>query len=757
MKKTTALLLLICAWPLAYAQTGCSLKISGRLLNPTDSAGIPHAEIFIENGHLLTRSDANGYFKLTGVCPGQHLLELDKRGFEHRHDWINILSDTSITLMMWPAGLSQDTVTIHASREKSAMLQLTGAAIHRQTGSDLSRIAASIPGIQVIQGGRNQAKPMARGMYGLRLPIFTDQFKLEGQQWGNDHNPEADARNFDRIELIKDASMLRYSHDGPGGVLLLSHAPEVHDGESNLDQYVQLSSNGGEGAYSAHFTRKPRAGAPIIYSHLNARRAGNYSIPGHILDNTALAEYSAGLGIIRERNNDKHHLDISGYHFEGGIFSGSRASSINDLRDAINRAEPITSDQFSYKTGSPRQVVDHAGIQYQFARQQSDYRNEWSAGLQYDQRREFDFHRNSSITFPQLDLLTLAPAFRFQQTRQMKTGGTLSWGTQWSGHIHRYGGYYFLPVFNGLAAGTYGIYHWHKRKQSGTLALRGDARGFSADVKSGGIVSRMNRSFMNYSLAYTGMLEWNKHTWHWHLARTWRAPWLNELYSQGVHHGAASFEQGNKLLGTEKSYRAELEWQYHATRGNLYLSPYINFLPGFINLSPMNQPVLTVRGAFPGYLYTQNDALFTGLDASMQLNLNKSWAWQGRLSLLYARYMHSGRYPAFIPPAKVQNVVTRNGKKWSLRIEHEFNARQIFYEQGSDLLPPPPAYSLWHLEAGTNPDRKSARWDFSAGVTNVFNTAYRSYLDRFRYFTDMPGRNIYVKGIYRIHHHTENH
>lgn len=757
MKKVFILLLLLWNTQFGYSQSGCRLSIRGEILNQKDSAAIPMAEIFIESGHIHAKSNINGTFNISNLCSGTILLEIDKSGYIHKHLEFSIARDTFLTIYLQAGSDIQDTITIHAQVEKSKELAVDRSAIINSNGEDLSKILAGIPGIQILQGGRNQAKPMVRGMYGLRVPIISGQFKLEGQQWGNDHNPEADAQSFDQIELIKDASALKLSHEGFGGVIRILHLPTPHDGESNLDQGFQYGSNGNQWAYTAKYTGKDAPDKPITYANISARKAGNYRTPDILLDNTGLEEYAGGFGFIKEKNRRKEHFDIGFYRFEGGILPATRAGNINDLAAAINRKVPLSSDKFNYRIGAPRQVAGHVNTQYErnISLQNGNYT--WSASLQYDQRREFDFHRSSQLSFPQLDLILIAPGFQLSRTWYRPSNSYFTIGNILQAQLNRFGGFYFLPDFQSIGNGTYALWHFHHRKVAHTFVFRGDGKWMNASVRENGQFKTQNRYFANYSAAYSGQVTKGRQQFQWHISRMWRAPWFNELYTSGVHHGSASYEKGNADLTTEKSYRLEAEWQYSNKYLTVYISPYFNLIYGFINLTPDNSPVVTVRGVFPGYTYKQGDAFFAAADASIQLQISKALEFKSKGSFIYAQYTADGKFPAFIPQSRIQNSAIIHQGSWGFQIDYEAVFRQLYYEKGSDLLPPPSGYAL--LGCGiTNKslDRKS-RLEISLSASNIMNTRYRSYTDRLRYFSDMPGRNIMLRLIWHIHHHHTEH
>lgn len=757
MKHITLGFIILLAFGPLTAQKRCNAVVRGQILNVHNTLPVPMAEVFIEAGHLHATSDAGGRFVLAGVCNGPVLIEIDRHGFQHLHVDLILRGDTQILVFLTTIAEWTDTITIHVRKERSGAMTLNSQGILEQNDRDLSNISATLPGIQTLQSGRNQSKPMAHGLYGLRFPIISQQFRLEGQSWGNDHNPEADARGFDEIEWLKDASLLKFGHDGIGGALRLQRHSAAHEGEQNLEQAFSYNSNGHQTGYSARFIQKADSAAPIVYGNAALRISGNYRTPDVWLENTPLSELSLSSGYAQTHNGKETRWDGEFYRFESGIFRGTRIGSVDDLLNAINRSEPITNNRFAFRIEQPRQVAAHATLQGSTTCKTEKGREEWHYAMQYDQRREFDFHRNSANHFPQLDLILITPSVIYRRIIKTNAATQWEWGNQATGHLHRYGGYYFLPDFQGWSHGNYGILHKHSKRIAHTFSLRLDEKYISARERINGAWQQQSRFFINYSAAYTGLIQTENHLLQWHISRMWRAPWVNELYSSGVHHGAASFEKGNSNLETEKSYRAELEWEYdHNRRITAYLSPFFNYLPGFINLTPMKEPMLTVRGAFPGFEYLQGNAIFTGVDAQTKLSLANNLNIRVGIQYVHARYTKTERYPAFVPPFRSQNILTWKRQRLLFQLQHEFVARQHSYTTGSDFLPPPPAYHLWHIKIKSSHEQQNG-WQWILEGNNLLNQNYRSYMDRFRYFMDMPGRNVRIVIIKPLHHHHKKH
>mgnify|MGYP002782255521 FL=1 len=110
-------------------------------------------------------------------------------------------------------------------------------------------------------------------------------------------------------------------------------------------------------------------------------------------------------------------------------------------------------------------------------------------------------------------------------------------------------------------------------------------------------------------------------------------------------------------------------------------------------------------------------------------------------------------YQIFIPPyrADVAIVYKPDWKEWMsknevfVQLDGIFVARQFRAPNEIDYAPAPPAYFLANAEIGTNLPVAKQKMFISLRVANMFDEAYRDYMNRFRYFTDEPGRNIMLR------------
>lgn len=58
------------------------------------------------------------------------------------------------------------------------------------------------------------------------------------------------------------------------------------------------------------------------------------------------------------------------------------------------------------------------------------------------------------------------------------------------------------------------------------------------------------------------------------------------------------------------------------------------------------------------------------------------------------------------------------------------------------FVPPPPGYALWNLGAGGTLLVGSQVFILDASLRNVFDTAFRSFMSRYKEFANGPGRAL---------------
>ena len=158
--------------------------------------------------------------------------------------------------------------------------------------------------------------------------------------------------------------------------------------------------------------------------------------------------------------------------------------------------------------------------------------------------------------------------------------------------------------------------------------------------------------------------------------------------------------------------------------------------------------VLTVRGAFPAFDYTQVDAQFAGFDCSVLYKPLLAWELSAKVSIVRAKDIRNNLFMVNIPSDRFDQTIQYNFKKNQayISISHQYVARQNRVERDSDFLAPPEGYSLITYRSGLTINKLN----FGLTISNLFNQTYREYLNRFRYYADDMGRNISLRVNYKF-------
>jgi iron complex outermembrane receptor protein len=242
------------------------------------------------------------------------------------------------------------------------------------------------------------------------------------------------------------------------------------------------------------------------------------------------------------------------------------------------------------------------------------------------------------------------------------------------------------------------------------------------------------------------------------IALSSRAPHVNELLSNGIHHGTATYEVGDINLRPERAVNISLNSSYNnpANTISFDVSFYRNSIQNFIYQRPVpNEPVLTIAGAFPKLVYQQTDAVLQGLDFSSIIKLSKNVEWVNKYSALRARDVAKNDWLILMPADRISNELTyylKNNEALtstyvSVELQNVFTQTRVPDDKNGkqDYKTPPKGYALVNANLSTTFQLNELPVTVSLSGRNLLNTGYRDYLNSLRYFTDEIGRNISIR------------
>lgn len=725
----------------------CLLTLTGRLIDEHENEPLSYATIFSLTTGQGAVADEAGNFSLPDLCAGKQTFRFSHVGCDNEERTINLRADTAITVYLHHHDNYTETVVVTGKQNLGYSEELDQLATDELAGA-LERIT----GVSSLRTGTAAAKPVVDGMFGNRLSIQNNGIAQSGQQWGNDHAPEIDPWIAAYVRVVDGVEALKYAGSTVGATVLIEPAPlRETEGRSGKAAY-NFQSNGLAHGLNA---RLSQGGKTAYRISATGKISGDQQAPDYFLSNTGRREANAALQLARfhdERWTSRLYYSI--FNANIGVLRGAHVGNLTDLSLAIEREEPFfTEDKFTYATASPRQAVTHHLLKAETEfRPNDDHRLMLRYGGQLNDRKEFDVRRGersdeAALSLQQFNHL-IETAWHHDLGPDRHLDANLQYELTRNDNQPGTGVLPLIPDYNGNRASGYLAYHHEREKFQYHAGLRFDRQFFEAITISRDLPRRIER-FEHVFTTLGASFEMRRQigerlSLRGGITYRERAPQINELYSNGLHQGVSGIEEGDGDLRPEKSLKMTAGLFHGGLKWSFYASLFAQPISDYIFLEPQDEFRLTIRGAFPVFLYRAGDALLYGTNLQTIYTPTKRWEIDARLALVRGDNLTEDQPLVFMPTDNLRLGVTfRPAEGWELVAEGLFVARQNRLEEGQDFLVPPAGYALFDFSLGrvwTLPSNRSLR--LRAAAQNLLNTSYRDYLDRQRYFADAAGRNI---------------
>lgn len=739
----------------------CVYTIKGTVIDEHNKETLPYATIVIKNTLLATVSDSLGVFYFKNLCKGKYLLISSHLDCENVEVEVILAGNTNVVIHQEHHAKELHQLTIAAQRtaaQQSLNMSTLGIReMQASSGKALGEMLKGIAGVNSLQTGNSISKPIIHGLHSNRIIIMNNGVRQEGQQWGSEHGPEIDPYVADKISVIKGAAGVRYGPDAIAGVILIE--PNILRDSAGYDAIINVAgaSNGRQGTLSGILNGNSKKLFGLKFRiHGTLKQAGNSKAPDYYLKNTGFTEknFSAALGY--HHTNFGTEVFYSKFNSKLGIFSAAHIGNLTDLQRAFYSNVPLDSADFTYKINRPYQLIVHDLIKWKsYLNFNKAGKLNYTLSRQQDNRSEFDKHgpRNDSLAAlnkPELNFIihTLIHEVIYELQHFKKFNVQLGYM-----HMHQansYEGRYFIPNFNNKGWGAFLIENYHHKNFFAEAGVRYDERKLRVFLEQNGFIKQPLYSYKKYSGLLGAGYHFKGHDIKVNFGTGWRAPAVNELYANGIHHGAATVEIGDKNLQPESNLNAAVWWgikPINNLEGEVEI--YQNAIQNFIYLIPTQHPTQTVRGAFPTFKYKQVNAVLKGMDLKLKYQVTKVWHIHAKASYLHASNSQTNARLTQMPQNLIEPGITWEppikSVKWSncyIKITYSIVAQAQKVEGDEDYLAPPPGYQLLNADAGITWTIKQQKINLGIGITNALNNNYRAYLNRYRYFADDLGTNI---------------
>ncbi len=216
------------------------------------------------------------------------------------------------------------------------------------------------------------------------------------------------------------------------------------------------------------------------------------------------------------------------------------------------------------------------------------------------------------------------------------------------------------------------------------------------------------------------------------VARSFRAPTVQELFANGPDAASNSYTAGNTALDPEIGMGIEASLKGDFEHVSFELTPYLNTLDHYIYAYLRGD---TLQG-LPVRAFAQANAQFLGAEAAVTVQPLDHFAIRASADAVRAMDTDRSVYLPFIPPIRGLVRATWQDSRWTAMAEWRGAADQQRLGDGDTFTG---GYGLFNASIGVRLVQGAMVHNLSLRADNIFNRDYRDHLSVIKDFLPMPG------------------
>lgn len=704
-------------------------NISGVVLDENTLQPIKGVNVLLVEKDISVTTDKKGYFEIKVIIDKEFTLEFSIASYRKQSVKISNDSISNIIVKLIPISFSTPVITVTDYKNDSKFSELMeessvlkGKELQRDLSSTLAATLKNETGLSVRSMGPAPSRPVFRGMTGDRILITEDGAKTNDlSATSPDHAVTIEPFNIEKIEVLRGPKILTKSTSTFGGIVnvirndIPNRLPTTFSFQTGF--FGETSNNGLLCSFIGQ--------APIynffLRGEISGRKADNLKTPIGTLQNSDLKtdNYAASIGYILKNGylGGVYREFSSDYGIPGG-FIGAHPKGVDIT---------MIKKQIKFKAEYNLNNDLIKNLEVNFIRDKYNHKEFEASGLIGAEFGLINYSGDITVNHKKIGFLN---------------NGV--WGISSDYRDFNIGGYVFTSPTKSikLSAFFYENISFNDNKTSIEFSGRINYDNLKPNPLNPnsniGLITQ--RSFNTFSLSVSAIQDLNK---NFHLgislSRSSRVPTIEELYSEGPHLAAYSYEIGNPYLESEYGYGGEVFLHYKNDKIYYMLSFFGNDIPFYI--IPRNNGDTNYSTLLPIYKTSGVNALMFGFESQFEYNFWKHLTFSANISFTNGSFKDNRKPLPAIPPLKSIFEINYKRENFILGISTEFAATQNRVDEfenptkGYGIVN---SYSQYSLITGKLIHSLSLNFD------NIFNKEYRNHLSRVKSIMPEAGRNLRV-------------
>jgi iron complex outermembrane receptor protein len=768
----------------------------GKVTDKITGQAVPGVTITIPDLKIATSTAANGAYLLQRLPKGEYLVQVSAIGYASETKVVDLGDTYSVDFKLSASNYELSDVVVTAlgntTTRKRATIPITivtNKMIREGAANTAIDLVSSLPGVNAITEGSGTTKPQINGLGFDRVLTLMDGVPQEDFQWGDDHGILIDPYAVHDAEIIRGPASLQYGASAEAGVICFKSAPLPENGTVVGSVLTEYHTNNGYLGTSLNIAGNHNG---FVWGlQASGEEAHSYSNPkdGYVWG-TAWNQLNDRLVLGINRSWGYSRLTLSALHRRIELPNGNRDSTGRFMFDFPQNGKiyPTRSDFLSYNANI---ASDKSLGEYQAWWQNSLNVGKGKLGLDIGFTRSVHHDIDTgSVGSGNLLVNDIPFSFKYQIAGD-SSGLKLTTGINGLYEFQRNGAAppapyvpdYEIPNYTNFEIGGYAIVEKNFKNLTLSGGLRFDRTDFVGDPMSlndaGNIVPTgtpgSTVQFSAFNNTYSGLsgsigasyrLPENNYV-KLNVSKSYRAPAINELTSNGLNIGSNLVQVGNRNLKAEQGYQIDLAYGYDGKDVSVEADGFYNHISNFIFANRTD----SLSGGFPIYQYlSTNTAIITGVSGF--LNIHPAAAkWleiDNGFTYIYSHIPNetdSTKHLPYIPAPHLNSEVKLRlgdrhnsilkGTYLKFGLQHDWAQNNVYSAFYTEL--PSAQYTLFNAGAGTNfVNPKTGRTICSLYIncTNLTNVAYADHLNLAQYFLAYNGTPVTVtkpsQGIYNM-------
>ena len=709
--------------------------ISGKVLDSKTEQVLSNVNIYIENSDFGTITDIDGLFILYLDNHLEDSIHLNIKIIGYKEEIFHInLSKPKTDLgevLLKNQSLELESVHIHSHKHESKQISdisLSGQTLNDNLTGNIATTLSSQPNIGMNSFGVVTSKPVLRGYSGDRFLLIKDGNKTgDLSQSSIDHIITLDMSEVNEIEVIRGPKSLVYGSNAIGGIINTSISGNP---KARVDKLFKKIIFGGE------TFNKSTYGNVMLYIpiknnqfniSLNNRNTENQTSPIGELQNTYSQTSNYKLGFTKYSTNSYINFIVENFNMDYGIPPS--------LEGHINGVD-IELIKNTFQMNLHKDITFHNFNQFDIKYNLIDYGH-----------TEIAVDGNGTV-----ELYKMTNNIKIEiQSLNTILGAELDYRNFSSG------GYYLTPNTDELDLSFYGF----NETEFSNFSLLSSLRLSHLSVKPEEYnynnldqqIKNRNFNYFSSSIGIRKVLDkFELNSW---VMNTMRAPKVEELFSDGPHLAAYSYEIGKPDLKLEEIYGIESSIFYNSNPWEVSLTAFYNHSPYYHQISKMGEcpnisdwdgiPPHPCEGADfiewgsgPGWLYIYQTKGVESLIKGLEFNLNynyRNFKLMYDFSLVRGENLTNELPLSYINPDKQILILEYKEKllNYKLRLSKIHSQNRL-----GEFESYTPSSFLVDFIIGYNRNNQN----ITIQLNNLFDEEYYNHLSKIKSIMPEAGRNV---------------